>query len=153
MAQYIAAPLPVAQVQTQPLESSPPHHPIRETTYKPKFKIGHCQSRPGRLARSTVQIGGQDSGVQLPLWIASGRRTGKTMFLSAGIHGDEINAIAIMQRFVQTQWPTPCGPHCQYQRLPPADSDRARGRKGLESLFPWKCSRHRQRSNCSLHLF
>lgn len=36
----------------------------------------------------------------IPVWIAAGRQPGKTLFLSAGIHGDEINAITVLQRFV-----------------------------------------------------
>jgi transcriptional regulator with GAF, ATPase, and Fis domain len=38
----------------------------------------------------------------LPLWLAEGSKPGRNFFLSAGVHGDEINGIAVVQRFVET---------------------------------------------------
>lgn len=40
--------------------------------------------------------------MELPLWLVQGRKPGRTLFLSGGIHGDEINGIAVVQRFVET---------------------------------------------------
>jgi predicted deacylase len=57
--------------------------------------------RPGKLVRSTVRIRRGAQRVDLPVWVASGRQPGPTGLLSAGIHGDEVHAIALLHRFVQ----------------------------------------------------
>ena len=62
---------------------------------------GKSQPRPGKLVRSTVRIGRGSQHVALPVWTASGCRPGPTGFLSAGIHGDEIHAIILLERFVR----------------------------------------------------
>jgi predicted deacylase len=60
------------------------------------------QLPPERLIRSRVRIrSGGNQQVDLPVWMASGRQSGPTALLSAGIHGDEVHAITLLHRFVQ----------------------------------------------------
>jgi len=56
---------------------------------------------PGKLIRSTAQIGCGAQKVAMPVWTACGRQPGRTGFICAGIHGDEVHAIALLHRFVQ----------------------------------------------------
>ena len=65
------------------------------------MKPRNPQARPGKLVRSTVRISRGAQQVDLPVWVASGRQPGPTALLSAGIHGDEVHAIALLHRFVQ----------------------------------------------------
>ena len=65
------------------------------------MKPRNPKSRPGELVRSTVRISRGSQQVDLPVWVASGRQPGPTALLSAGIHGDEVHAIALLHRFVQ----------------------------------------------------
>lgn len=58
-------------------------------------------ARPGMLVRSTVALGRRVQHVDLPVWRATGTQPGPTFFLSAGMHGDEVNAVTILQRFVR----------------------------------------------------
>jgi uncharacterized protein len=71
--------------------------------YRLKMKIGTCQAEIGQIAHGELQVVEDAGGAPLtiPLAIARGSTSGKTMFLSAGVHGDEINGIAILQRFMQ----------------------------------------------------
>ena len=66
------------------------------------MKIGTCQSEKGRLSKGecTVALDAQFGQIAIPILIASGSRDGKTIFISAGIHGDEINGIEVLQRFI-----------------------------------------------------
>jgi uncharacterized protein len=67
------------------------------------MKIGTCQDETGQIAHGELQVAVDANGAPLtiPLAIARGITPGKTMFLAAGVHGDEINGIAILQRFMQ----------------------------------------------------
>jgi len=67
------------------------------------MKIGTCQAEAGRIARGELQVAtdGFDRPISIPIAITRGKTEGKTMFLSAGVHGDEVNGIAILQRFMQ----------------------------------------------------
>ena len=67
------------------------------------MKIGTCQAETGQIAHGELQVAVDANGAPLtiPLAIARGNTRKKTMFLSAGVHGDEINGIAILQRFMQ----------------------------------------------------
>ncbi|MCL5098930.1 MAG: succinylglutamate desuccinylase/aspartoacylase family protein, partial [Candidatus Omnitrophica bacterium] len=62
------------------------------------MKIGRFTFKPGRLVRASVILGPGSQRVTVQVWIAAGRQSGKTLFLSAGIHGDEVNAITLLQR-------------------------------------------------------
>ena len=67
------------------------------------MKIGTCQAEPGALTRGRLQVAvdPETGPVFTPVAIARGREGDRTMFLSAGVHGDEINGIEILHRFIQ----------------------------------------------------
>ena len=66
------------------------------------MKIGTCQSEKEHLAKGelVVAVDAQSNPIAIPILIATGSTAGKTIFLSAGVHGDEINGIEILQRFI-----------------------------------------------------
>jgi len=66
------------------------------------MNIGTCQSEKGRLSKGelVVAVDAKEGQITIPILIASGPSDGKTIFLSAGVHGDEINGIEILQRFI-----------------------------------------------------
>lgn len=72
----------------------------RASRTKRKFmKPRTPKSRPGELVRSTVRISRGARQVDLPVWVASGRQPWATALPDAGIHGDEVHAIALVYPF------------------------------------------------------
>ena len=67
------------------------------------MKIGTCQATPGKMAHGELPVASDPEAgpIAIPLAIARGREEGPTLFLSAGVHGDELNGIVILQRFMQ----------------------------------------------------
>ena len=68
------------------------------------MKIGTCQSRKGSISRGELRVanGTSSDGVSVPVAIAQGKENGKTAFISAGVHGDELNGIVVLQRFIES---------------------------------------------------
>lgn len=68
------------------------------------MKLGSCQTKKGEMVRGGLRVATDQKGgpIFVPIWIASGLKSGKTIFLSAGVHGDEINGIETLRRFIQT---------------------------------------------------
>ena len=66
------------------------------------MNIGTCQSEKGNLSKGelVVAVDAKEGQITIPILIARGLSDGKTIFLSAGVHGDEINGIEILQRFI-----------------------------------------------------
>jgi predicted deacylase len=66
------------------------------------MNIGTCRSEKGRLSKGelVVAVDAQSGQITIPILVAGGPSNGKTIFLSAGVHGDEINGIEILQRFI-----------------------------------------------------
>ena len=66
------------------------------------MNIGTCQSEKERLSKGklVVAVDAKEGIITIPILIASGPSDGKTIFISAGVHGDEINGIEILQRFI-----------------------------------------------------
>jgi len=67
------------------------------------MEIGTCQSEKEHLAKGelVVAVDAQKDKITIPILIATGPMAGKTIFISAGVHGDEINGIEILQRFIK----------------------------------------------------
>lgn len=65
------------------------------------MKIGTCESKPGEISEGMLTLATLPRGesVQIPVKIAQGQTEGKTMFISSGIHGDELNGIELNRRF------------------------------------------------------
>lgn len=64
------------------------------------FRIGDARIAPGTRQSLALQLPGQASytPLSLPLHVIHGRQAGPVLFLSATIHGDEINGIEIIRR-------------------------------------------------------
>jgi len=67
------------------------------------MRIGTCQSERGGISRGELRVATDPQGgaITIPILIARGREDGRTGFLCAGVHGDELNGIVILQRFAQ----------------------------------------------------
>jgi predicted deacylase len=67
------------------------------------MKIGTCQARKGEMARGELRVARDPKAgpLSIPIVIARGYEEGTTLFLSTGVHGDELNGIVILQRFMQ----------------------------------------------------
>ncbi len=67
------------------------------------FRIGGRTVRPGE--RQTVHLDVPDlythTGMTLPVQVVHGRREGPVLFLSAALHGDEINGVEIIRRVLR----------------------------------------------------
>ena len=66
-------------------------------TQKETLTIGTISARPGTRAQGTIEVGElpDSSRIQLPLVLINGAKSGERLYLGAGIHGDEVNSIAI----------------------------------------------------------
>ncbi len=64
------------------------------------FKIGSEEVPPGtrRLVDLPVSKLSNHTPVTLPVHVLHGPRPGPTMFLSAAVHGDELNGVEIIRR-------------------------------------------------------
>ncbi len=67
------------------------------------FRIGELDVAPGRAATGELPIARQVTGtrISLPLQVVHGRRDGRTVWLSAAVHGDEINGVEIIRRVMR----------------------------------------------------
>ncbi|REG81349.1 succinylglutamate desuccinylase/aspartoacylase family protein [Marinomonas pollencensis] len=45
-----------------------------------------------------------DTNMSMPVFVKRGKRTGPTLFVSAAIHGDELNGIEIISRLIQSKY-------------------------------------------------
>ena len=57
-------------------------------------KIGDCKVEKGKLTFGTLNIAKNQT---IPLAILQGKKSGKTCFISGGMHGDEINGPRLVQ--------------------------------------------------------
>ena len=66
------------------------------------MKIVSCSAQPGKIVRGKLKVATfHGKNLEIPLIVVQGHREGKTCFISAGIHGDEINAIETINRFLK----------------------------------------------------
>src|SRR3989344_6342888 len=66
------------------------------------MQIGTCQAKPGHLKKGKLTVGIYNGKkLEIPIYIAKGKIEGKTMFISAGMHGDEINGIEVLKNFIE----------------------------------------------------
>ncbi len=74
---------------------------------RPPFKIGNEEVPPGtrRLVDLPVSKLSNHTPVTLPVHVLHGPRPGPTMFLSAAVHGDELNGVEIIRRVLRTLQP------------------------------------------------
>lgn len=65
------------------------------------MKIGTCKAEPGKINRGVLTVATyQGKNLKIPILIAKGEEPGKIIFISAGMHGDEINGIEVIKNFI-----------------------------------------------------
>jgi hypothetical protein len=74
---------------------------------RPEFKIGTEEVAPGsrRLVDLPVSKLSNHTPVALPVHVLHGQRPGPCMFISAAVHGDELNGVEIIRRILRTLQP------------------------------------------------
>lgn len=66
------------------------------------MKIGTCKAVAGKITSGSLTVAvHQGKILKIPVIIAKGEESGKTVFISAGMHGDEINGIEVIRNFMQ----------------------------------------------------
>ena len=70
---------------------------------KAEFKIGGLRILPGERKRLQIKVAAlfDYTDLNMPLEVIRGKADGPTMFISAAIHGDEINGVEIIKRLLQ----------------------------------------------------
>ncbi len=68
------------------------------------FRIGELDVAPGRAATGELPIARLVTGtrISLPLQVFHGRTDGRVIWLSAAVHGDEINGVEIIRRVTRS---------------------------------------------------
>lgn len=68
------------------------------------LEIDGITIRPGETRKIELPVGRlyTDAAISMPVYVHSGKRPGPTLFLSAAIHGDELNGIEIIQRLIHS---------------------------------------------------
>lgn len=66
------------------------------------FRIGNVDVLPGSDCKIEIPVAKlyTDANVSLPVHIVRGKREGPTIFISAAVHGDELNGIEIIRRLL-----------------------------------------------------
>ena len=71
-----------------------------------KFSIGGIEVEPGETKTVHLQVAKlyDSTNMSIPVRIFRGRKEGPVLFVSAAIHGDEINGVEILRRLVQSRF-------------------------------------------------
>ena len=69
------------------------------------FELGGVSVRPGERTIVNIPLPGlyTETTVGMPVHVVHGRREGPTLFVSAAVHGDEINGVEIIRRILRAQ--------------------------------------------------
>ncbi|QQD22143.1 succinylglutamate desuccinylase/aspartoacylase family protein [Venatoribacter cucullus] len=69
------------------------------------LEIAGVSIQPGETRKIELPVGRlyTDASVAMPIYVKRGRRAGPTLFISAAVHGDELNGIAIIQRLIASK--------------------------------------------------
>lgn len=69
------------------------------------LEIAGVSIHPGETHKIDLPVGRlyTDASVAMPIYVKRGRRAGPTLFISAAVHGDELNGIAIIQRLIASK--------------------------------------------------
>ena len=67
------------------------------------MKIGQVEVPPGQRANVNLPVGDlyTATSLSMPMQVICGRRAGPTLFVSAAIHGDELNGVEIIRRLLK----------------------------------------------------
>ncbi len=76
----------------------------RLTPRRDSFRIGELVVAPGRSANGELPISRLVTGTQisLPIQVLHGRRPGRTVWVNAAVHGDEIGGVEIIRRVARS---------------------------------------------------
>ncbi len=65
------------------------------------MRIGSCVSKRGRITKGSFPVCKHNGKtIRMPVAIAEGKESNKKIFFSAGMHGNELNGVEILQRFM-----------------------------------------------------
>jgi hypothetical protein len=69
------------------------------------LEIGGQTIMPGESRKLEIPIGRlyTDTSMYLPVWVKHGKRPGPKLFVSAAIHGDELNGVEIIGRLINSK--------------------------------------------------
>lgn len=83
--------------------SNEPRDPFPEAPLSRAIEIGGEAVEPGERADIELRVERLASGpwISLPLIVLNGRRDGPRFWLSAAVHGDEVNGVEIIRRVIQ----------------------------------------------------
>jgi len=72
---------------------------------KRSIEIAGISIAPGESQKVELPVGRlyTDNSVSMPVFVKRGKRPGPTLFISAAIHGDELNGIEIIQRLINSR--------------------------------------------------
>jgi len=75
---------------------------------KPFELLGHSIA-PGKTTRLTLEVAKlhTNTPIQIPVIVSHANKTGPTLLLLAGLHGDEINGIETVRQIVKKGWHKP----------------------------------------------
>ena len=78
---------------------------IKESMQSRVLEIAGVSIQPGETRKIDLPVGRlyTDASVAMPIYVKRGRRAGPTLFISAAVHGDELNGIAIIQRLIASK--------------------------------------------------
>jgi len=73
------------------------------TSHQTPLKIGEVEVRPGQRVTVDLPIARlyTDTSLHMPVKVVRGRRPGPVLFISAAIHGDELNGVEIIRRLLR----------------------------------------------------
>ena len=66
------------------------------------LQIGSCKEVKGEKTKGFLEVKLNDLKINVPIFIISGVKDGPTAFISAGMHGDEVNGIEIVRNIKET---------------------------------------------------
>ena len=80
---------------------------MQDYSVRQAFTIGGFQIAPGQrqLVDLPVSKLSNHTPVTLPVHVLHGVRPGPTMFISAAVHGDELNGVEVIRRVLRTLQP------------------------------------------------
>jgi len=73
------------------------------TAHHKPLKIGETEVRPGQRATVDLPVARlyTDTSLSMPVKVIRGRRAGPVLFISAAVHGDELNGVEIIRRLLK----------------------------------------------------
>ena len=60
------------------------------------LRIGNCKEEIGKITKGSIVVK-LNNELKIPVFIVSGKEEGPTAFISAGMHGDELNGIQVVK--------------------------------------------------------